>query len=92
MRFSTRINQAYTSHIAVGYLVTAKVNRMFRSQLCVHTLICFTETDSLEATIIRRKFLFYDICLDSYPKSVCLPGKVGSCMIIHTVFLEIVIT
>ena len=91
-RLTAGIYLSDTTHIAISHLITAKVNRMFRSQLCVHTLICFTETDSLEATIIRRKFLFYDIRLDSYPKSVCLPGKVGSCMIIHTVILEIVNT
>ena len=65
---------------------------MFRSQLGVHTFIRLTETNCFETTIIRRKFLFDNICLDRNSETVGLSGQVGSSMIIHTIFLKITIT
>ena len=92
MRFSTRINQAYTSHIAVGYLVTAKVNRMFGSQFGIHTFVDLSETNGFEATIISRKFLFHNVSFDSHSQAVGLTCQVGGSMVIDCTFLKIIVT
>ena len=52
MGFTARVNQSDTSHIAIRHLITAKVYRMVSGQFRIHTLVCLSESDSLETAVI----------------------------------------
>jgi hypothetical protein len=77
------IDEPCTSHIAVGYLVSGKVNRIIGCQFIIDPLIEFSIAEELPVfsalitAIVCRQLLLHNIGTDGYTQMVCLAGKVG---------------
>ena len=75
MGFTARVNQSDTSHIAIRHLITAKVYRMVSGQFRIHTLVCLSESDSLETAVIGWELLLHDIGFMVTPIWLACPVK-----------------
>ncbi len=87
------IDQSGASHVAIGDLVAAEINRVITGQLLVDTLVEFAVgriagVEGEESTVIFRQFLFDDIGLDGDAQVVRLAGEVGCDMVVFFLGFE----
>ena len=66
---SATVNETCSAHIAVGHLITAKINRVITGELTVDPFVKLavagcTCVEGLEASIVLRKLLLDDVGLD----------------------------
>ena len=86
--FAAGIDEAHAAHVAVGYLVAAKIDRMIGAEFAVHFRMRLAECDSRITAVVGRQFLLNDIGLYRYAEVVGLTGQVGGGMIVFPSFLK----
>jgi hypothetical protein len=72
---TTAIDKASSAHVAVGNLIAAEVDRMISGEFGVDALVEFavartTCVKGFVSSVVLRKLLLDDVCLDGAPKVV----------------------
>ena len=88
MRLAARVDKPHAAHVAVGHLITAKVDRVVGGQFRVDLVAGLAEADGPEAAVVRREFLLHDVSLDRHAQMVGLPREVGRGMVIDALLFE----